>query len=132
MEELLALCVCVCVCMCVCVCVYVCVCMCVCVHTCACVCEAASSRAVWRALCRDGLESCRQSEVVHAPAVDRDVFCEVCFRSFNRENDKARHKCLDEIRKPVSEQQDTTQCQQCLRWFRSKGGLAVHRCVPAH
>ena len=94
--------------------------------------EAVKLRAGWRALCCDGLKSCRQSEVVRAPAADRDVVCEVCSKSFRRESDKARHKCLHERQKPVSEQQGATQCQQCLRWFRSKGELAMHRCVPAH
>ena len=44
--------------------------------------EAVRLRAGWRALCCDGLKNCRQSEVVRAPAADRDVVCEVCSRSF--------------------------------------------------
>ena len=107
--------------------------MCVCV----CVCEekwfeeAVRSRAGWRVLYRDGVDSYRERQIVNAPtAVVRDVVCEVCSRNFRRESDKARHKCVNERRKPISEQQGATQCLQCTRWFRSKGGLAVHRCVP--
>ena len=36
--------------------------------------------------------------------------------------------CVIEREKPVSEQRGSVQCQRCKRWFRSKGGLAVHRC----
>ena len=28
----------------------------------------------------------------------------------------------------VNEQRDVVQCQVCLRWFNSKGELAVYRC----
>ena len=52
------------------------------------------------------------------------------FRNFRRESDKARHKCVNERRKPIREQQGATQCLQCTRWFQSRGGLAVHLCVP--
>ena len=53
----------------------------------------------------------------------RDVLCEVY---------KKRHECLSERRKPVSQQQGTMQCRQRRRWFRSKGGFAVHRCTPTN
>ena len=93
--------------------------------------EAVRSRAGWRVLYRDGVDSYRERQIVNAPtAVVRDVVCEVCSRNFRRESDKARHKCVNERRKPISEQQGATQCLQCTRWFRSRGGLAVHRCVP--
>ena len=45
-----------------------------------------------------------------------------------QESDEARHKCLSERRKPVSDQAGSMQCESCGRWFRSRGGLAVHRC----
>ena len=51
-------------------------------------------------------------------------------QSFRRESDKLRHKCLDERQKPVCEQRGAKQCSHCQRWFRSRGGLAVHRCMP--
>ena len=40
--------------------------------------------------------------------------CE-CGRCFRRESDKARHKCIAERRKPVSEQADAVQCEICER-----------------
>ena len=54
----------------------------------------------------------------------------VCRRVFRREADKARHKCLSERAKPVDEQRGSVKCDACGRWFRSRGGLAVHRCSP--
>ena len=59
-----------------------------------------------------------------------DVVCEVCSRSFRRECDRKRHKCIAERQKPVSEQRGAAQCLRCLKWFRSRGGLALHRCEP--
>ena len=58
------------------------------------------------------------------------MVCEVCSRRFSRECDRKRHKCAAERQKPVSEQRGAAQCLQCLKWFRSRGGLALHRCVP--
>ena len=54
--------------------------------------------------------------------------CEVCCREFRRGSDKKRHKCLDERQKPVNGQRGAVQCHVCLKWFKSKGRLAVHRC----
>ena len=45
---------------------------------------------------------------------------------------KARHKCRDERAKPVDEQRGSVKCGGCGRWFRSKGGLAVHRCSTSN
>ena len=61
-----------------------------------------------------------------------DVVFEVCSEKFRREleSDKKRHKFVSERQKPVSEQCGAAQCQKCLRGFKSKGGLAVHRCRP--
>ena len=39
-----------------------------------------------------------------AAVAGRDVVCEVCSRSFRREGDKKRPKCVAERQKPVSEQ----------------------------
>ena len=53
--------------------------------------------------------------------------CSVCGRSFRREADKARHNCKRELMLTVSQQSGSVQCSHLNRWFRSKGGLAVHR-----
>ena len=58
------------------------------------------------------------------------MFCIECGRAFRRESDKARHKCKLEKERPVNEQAGATKCERCTRWFRSKGGLAVHHCKP--
>ena len=92
--------------------------------------EARKSRAGWRALYRAGLESCRETQGTQASVVVRDVVCEVCSRSFSREGDKKRHKCLNERQKPVSEQRGAVQCLRCVRWFKSRGGLTLHKCIP--
>ena len=77
-----------------------------------------------------GLEMNRESRIEEASVAVRDVVCEVCARKFRRESDKKRHKCLAERQKPISEQRGAVQCQQCHSWFRSRGGLIVHRCRP--
>ena len=94
--------------------------------------KATRSRARWRALCQVGLENCREARTAQTRACTavREVVCELCSRSFRKESDKKRHKCVDERLRPVCEQQGAVQCPQCQRCFRSKGGLAVHRCVP--
>ena len=78
----------------------------------------------------DGLELNRESRIVEASVAVRDVVCKVCTRKFRRESDKKRQKCLAERQKPISEQHGVIQCQQCHSWFRSRGGLTVHRCRP--
>ena len=91
--------------------------------------EATRSRAGWKAMYLGGLEDCRETQAI-ATVASRDVVCEVCSRRFSRECDRKRHKCVAERQKPVSEQRGAAQCLQCLKWFRSRGGLALHRCVP--
>ena len=82
---------------------------------------AAQDRAVWRTL-------------INTPPADvqhvKRVVCTECQRTFRRESDLKRHKCLIERSKPVQQQQGSVQCRTCERWFHSKGGLAVHRCCP--
>ena len=48
--------------------------------------------------------------------------CVMCVgRGLGEKVDKARHKCAAERRRPV--------CKlYSVNWFRSRGGLAVHRC----
>ena len=92
--------------------------------------EATRSRAGWRDTCRLGMERHTDAQVTLSSAAAREVECEVCSRKFRRESDKKRHKCLSERNKPVSEQRGAAQCQTCRKWFRSRGGLAVHTCRP--
>ena len=92
--------------------------------------EATRSRAGWRDTCRLGMERHTEAQVAQSSAAAREVECEVCSRKFRRESDKKRHKCLSERNKPVSEQRGAAQCQTCRKWFRSRGGLAVHTCRP--
>ena len=77
-----------------------------------------------------GLKSYEEAETEQARVTVRDIVCEVCSRKFRRESDKKMHKCVRERQKPVSKQRGAAQCQKCLRWFKSKGGLAVQRCRP--
>jgi hypothetical protein len=60
------------------------------------------------------------------------VECRQCGRTFCRQGDLKKHKCLHERSKPVqeqtrAEQRGSLQCKECLRWFESAGGLSVHR-----
>ena len=91
--------------------------------------EATGSREGWRAMCSLGV-----GRITEAQTLQRDntqeVECNVSFRKFRRESDMKRHKCLDERNKPLCKQKGSTQCQTCSKWFKSKGGLAVHRCRP--
>lgn len=52
----------------------------------------------------------------------------VCDRTFRRESNKTCHKCIAERIKSICDQSGAVQCAACCRWFRSKDGLAVHRC----
>lgn len=93
--------------------------------------EARKSRTGWRALYRIGMEEKKDESSVEMPAEVWEVSCQTCGRTFRREGDKKRHKCLDERRKPVCEQLGAVRCGSCQKWFRSKGGLAVHTCRPS-
>ena len=48
---------------------------------------------------------------------------------FQERSDKAHQKCIAEQEHPIKEQPGAVQCQRCERWFRSEGGLAVHKSV---
>ena len=91
--------------------------------------ETTSSRGVWRATYHVGLqagsEQQLQQEEELAQPLDR-VCCQMCSRTFRRESDKKWHKCVEEWSKPVWEQRGAVQCADCQKWFRSRGGLAVH------
>ena len=56
---------------------------------------------------------------------ERTMECSICLRLLRRAAGKARHKCTSERVKPVHEQRGS--CGKCMLWFKSKGGLAVHR-----
>ena len=55
-------------------------------------------------MCIDGVED--EVMYVHRPLVNQNVLCKVCNRNFSHESDKKRHECVDERRKPVSEQKE--------------------------
>ena len=40
-----------------------------------------------------------------------------------------QHKCIVECQLPLCEQPDTVQCANCHWWLKSRGGLAVHKCL---
>lgn len=93
--------------------------------------EARQSRARWRAMCWIGIEEFREAQQSRSQSSSvRNVVCDECGRAFRRESDKKRHKCLDERRKPVSQQKGAVQCGTCRKWFKSRGGLTVHACRP--
>ena len=79
----------------------------------------------WRKVWGHSLDEQQQAEL---PRVEKGVLCSECRRCFRRERDRARHKCIAGRRRPVREQTGAVQCVSCGRWFRSRGGLAVHRC----
>ena len=81
--------------------------------------------------CAQDRSAWREHVLVFQPprAVEKSVLCSSCNRAFSRPQDRARHKCLAERQLPVHQQRGSAQCVSCCRWFRSKGGLAVHRCV---
>ncbi len=57
-------------------------------------------------MCRIAMEQVaetRQSQM-HRTTATNDVECNVYGRKFRREGDRKRHKCVDERRKPVSQQ----------------------------
>ncbi len=39
---------------------------------------------------------------------------------------------MEERAKPVKEQDGSVECGECGRWFRSRGGLAVHKCYTGN
>ena len=94
--------------------------------------KATLSRRGWRTIYSDGLQlqldNQQQQQEDEPGPLPEHVWCELRDRSFRRESDKKRHKCLAERLKPVQEQHGAVQCAECQWWFYSKGGLAVHRC----
>ena len=89
--------------------------------------DTALSRKTWYERYTAGLQQFQQVQHHHMQPT-RDVLCVDCGRTFRRQCDKARHKCIGERQRPVCEQRGAVQCHNCSRWFRSMGGLKVHRC----
>ena len=89
--------------------------------------EANTSRAGWRATYRQVCADITTSDQ-HREQAMHQVQCPQCQRTFHRESDRKRHKCLIERTKPVSEQQGAVQCPTCRRWFLSRGSYTVHTC----
>ena len=81
----------------------------------------------WLNIYLKGLSNqCREHQLRQSQHQNQ-VICEQCGRCFRRSGDKARHKRIDERQKPVHEQCGAAQCSSCSHWFRSRGGLCVHR-----
>ena len=85
---------------------------------------ATSSRSKWRKAYRCLAD--KQNRPRPSPVV-----CQTCHRSFSHVSDRKRHKCTATRALPVSQQPGSRHCDQCDRWFRSKGGFARHNCSPA-
>ena len=56
--------------------------------------EAASSRTEWWTLYHSRIE--QEVTTVERPLTARHVLCDICNRTFSRESDKKRHKCIEE------------------------------------
>ena len=89
--------------------------------------KATTSGAEWRDTYRKARADNTHREQ-HRKQADNQVQCPECSRTFRRESDKKRHKCLAERQKPVSEQRGALQCPACKKLFRSHGGFTVHTC----
>ena len=59
------------------------------------------------------------------------VVCPECHRRFRRISDLKRHKCIAE-REYIHQQKGAIECQTCKKYFRSKGGYAIHKCINMH
>lgn len=95
---------------------------------------ATSSRSAWKTAYKQGVANLAEAQLASSTRrpqqAQRQFQCNVCLRSFRRDSDRKRHKCTSERSKPVCQQKGAVLCQVCQRWFRSKGGLAVHTCRP--
>ena len=85
-------------------------------------------RGKWRSAWSQNLEEHQAGQQRGWLRGEKNVLCNGCGRSFQRESDKAHHKCAAERKRPVCEKEGAVQCEECRRWFCSRGGLAVHRC----
>ena len=60
---------------------------------------------------------------------EKRVVCLECGQCFRKESAKFQNNFVIERNKPVSEQAGAVQCTVCKKWFRSRGGCAVNRCL---
>ena len=70
------------------------------------------------------------NSAINVSMLANEAECVMCGRTFRRESDKARDKCISERKKPIHQQAGAIQCLNCERWLKSKGGLKVHKCRP--
>ena len=64
----------------------------------------------WGAAYRLGMENYKDAQVRENSVAAKDVVCGMYFRTFRRVGDRKRHKCVNQRRKPVSEQLGAVQC----------------------
>ena len=80
----------------------------------------------WKTTYKKGLESLSIANDHQVQEHSNNhIKCDESKRSFRKESDKKRHKCISERQKPVSEQRGAVQCATCHRCFRSHGGLST-------
>jgi len=58
------------------------------------------------------------------------VLREIYQRTFTRESNKKRHKCIAERLKPVYQQKGAVYCSICNAWFYSITGFSEHNYRP--
>ena len=87
----------------------------------------AQDRGKWRSAWSQNLGEHQAAQQIGRLRGKKNVLCDVCGRRFRRESDKACHKCAAERRRPMREQEGAVQCEKCMRWFHSRGGLTVHK-----
>ena len=68
----------------------------------------------------------------HLAMLITTVVCPECLRGFRHISDLKRHKCIAEREKPIHEQKGAIECQTCKKYFRSKGGYAIHKRIDIH
>ena len=73
----------------------------------------AQDRGKWRSAWSQNLAEHQAAQQRGQLRGEKNVLCDVtdvCGKRFRRENDKARHKCAAERRRPVCEQEGAVQC----------------------
>ena len=81
-------------------------------------------------MCRLGMEEMIEAQQSNKQeAATKDLECEVCGRKFRRESDKKRHKCVEERRKPVSQQRGAIKCEVCKKTHVGLQGPRDHHWI---
>ena len=57
----------------------------------------------WRAAWNQSMMENQQANETRRSGAEKNVLCVECGRCFRRESDKARHNCVNERKKPVSD-----------------------------